>query len=264
MPSVQIDWETTIQYECQGEGPYLLLLAGAGHDSRFWQAQTQMLSPYFTIITLDNRGAGQSQTGFSPYTIQDMAEDTAQVLQALSVHLTHVVGHGMGGYVAQELALHYPGYVDRLILASSSFGGSKALPTPPETLAVLRERDKPQEQFVRESMDLLVAPGLIAEDPERYEAIVDYRMQQPVLPEQYQFQILAEIQHSTAERLHRIDIPTLVISGEEDKVCLPGNADLLASTLPNVNLLILPGVGHLFPMEAPELTSKILYDFLTL
>lgn len=263
MPSVQIDWETTIHYECQGEGPYLLLLAGTGHDSRFWQAQAEMLSPYFTVITVDNRGAGQSQMGFSPYTIQDMAEDCAKVLQALSVHLTHVAGHGLGSYIAQELALQYPGYVDRLILASSSFGGSKALPTPPETLAALRDRDKPLDQFVRESMDLLVGPDLAAQNPERYEAIVHYRMAQSVPPEAYQLQVLAEIQHNTAERLHRIDVPTLVLCGEADKVCLPGNGDLLASTLPNVNLLVLPGVGHLFPLEAPELTSKILYDFLT-
>lgn len=261
MPIVQTN-EVSLYYEIHGEGFPILLIASVGYDHWFWRHQVEGLIPYYQVIVFDNRGSGQSEKPDGPYSVRQMADDTANLMNALSIHKAHVIGHALGGAIAQELALSYPGFVDRLVLASSTFGGPGAIPITPNALAILSQQGVDQETLVRREVAVSTAPGFAEAASACFEEIVAYRLAMPLLKEPYQSQILAEVQHNTADRLHRLDAFTLVLNGEFDEVTPPGNADLLASTLPNAGAFILPGVGHIFPLEAPELTNKVLLEFL--
>jgi pimeloyl-ACP methyl ester carboxylesterase len=263
MPLIQTN-EISLYYEVHGEGFPLLLIASVGYDHQFWRHQVEGLSPFYQVIVFDNRGAGRSDKPEGPYYVWQMADDTASLMNALSIPKAHVAGHALGGSIAQELALNYPGLVDRLILASSTFGGPGAVPVTPHAVEVLARHEGDQESLIREEIGVMTAPGFAESAPDCFEEIVAYRSVLSVIKDSYQYQVLAGVQHDTADRLHRLDTLTLVMTGEFDEVTPPGNAHLLASTLPNAGAFILPGVGHIFPLEAPELTNKVLLEFLNM
>jgi pimeloyl-ACP methyl ester carboxylesterase len=255
--------EVNLYYEVCGEGTPLLLIAGAGCDHCFWRFQVDALSPYFQVITFDNRGIGLSDKPEGPYSVFEMAEDTARLLESLSIHHTHVVGHALGGYIAQELALNYPGYIDHLVLAGTSFGGPTAVPVTEEALVHMMPHENP-EIGTRSTLAAFTAPGFAESSPELFEELVAYRLSNPTLKASHQAQVLAGVQFDQADLVHRIDALTLVVTGEFDAIIPPHNASLLAATLPNAEAFIVPGVGHIFPIEAPELTNQMLYEFLNM
>ena len=110
-------------YEIHGQGPQtLLLLAGLTRDSRCWQWVSPGLSKHFRVVCIDNRCAGQSDQPDEPFTIADMAEDVYQVMQGLDIAHAHVLGHSMGGFIAQQLAVTHPEVINKLILVGTDKG----------------------------------------------------------------------------------------------------------------------------------------------
>jgi len=118
MPEAKIN-AGQLYYQLQGEGEPLLLISGLGCDNSAWLPIIDELSKSFRIIIFDNRGAGQSIVPETPYSIRDMADDVGELLDYLSIHSTRVIGHSMGGYIAQEFAINYPERVEKLILEAT-------------------------------------------------------------------------------------------------------------------------------------------------
>lgn len=124
-------------YEIHGSGEPLVLIEGLGYATWMWYEQIEVLSKHFKVIVFDNRGVGKTEMPDEEYTIELFAADTAELLDALEIKKAHILGVSMGGYVAQEFALRYPEYVDKLILCSTTFGGPNSIPIPEETLAMM-------------------------------------------------------------------------------------------------------------------------------
>src|SRR3954471_11428084 len=104
-----------LYYELHGDGPPLLLVMGIGYDSSLWTLeQVPVLSTHFQVIIVDNRDAGRSSKARQPYTIADMADDLAGLLDALRIQHTHLLGLSMGGMIALEFALRHGDRLDRL------------------------------------------------------------------------------------------------------------------------------------------------------
>src|SRR5215216_1845445 len=130
--------ELDIYYETQGQGPRLLYIGGSGADLR--RPPTVFDSPLpasFEVLAYDQRGLGQTSAPDVPYTMADYADDAAALLDAVGWASAHVFGVSFGGMVAQELAIRYPGRVDRLVLACSSSGGKGGSSYPIEEFAEL-------------------------------------------------------------------------------------------------------------------------------
>lgn len=117
-----------IFYDMSGDGPPLLLIMGAGESRRMWADQIPAFTPYFTVITMDNRDTGESDQESEPYTVADMAGDVVALLDALKIQRTNLIGTSMGGMIAQTVAFNAPQRVNRLILLSCSAGGDLPLP----------------------------------------------------------------------------------------------------------------------------------------
>jgi 3-oxoadipate enol-lactonase len=257
----------TIEYEITGSGPPLLLIAGLGYDRWMWHKMVPGLAQQFRVITFDNRGVGSSDKPAGPYTADLLADDTAALLTALAIEETAVLGHSMGGYVAQALALNHPQRVSHLILSATNFGGPNHIHITQEALVVLMDtRGDPLERL-RQGIGVSTAPGFPERQPDLVEEWLAYRAAHPIDATGYNAQLaiglaLVSEKNSFEPRLPQITVPTLILFGEADKVVPPGNADLLAQKIADSRIVLLPQAGHFYPLETPAAAVTAVTDFL--
>jgi 3-oxoadipate enol-lactonase len=247
-----------------GSGPPLLLVQGLGYAVWAWRNQLAPLATRHRVIAFDNRGAGRSDKPPGPYSIDELAADAARVLDERSLAGAGVVGLSLGGFVAQTLALSRPDLVGRLVLVATSPGGPGSFPQPTETSDAWADaRDLPPEEFARATMPYSFAPGWTDAHPAVYESLLADRLEFPTPPEAWAAQYAACVEFlGRATAVEQIAAETLVIHGTLDRVVDPRNGELLARRIPNARLLMIPGCGHLVPLEAPDRFNDTVLDFL--
>ncbi|HLF74087.1 MAG TPA: alpha/beta fold hydrolase [Anaerolineales bacterium] len=256
-----------LYYEIHGEGQPLVLVSGLGYSLWQWHRMAPFLAEHFQVITFDNRGVGQSDRPAGPYTAQMLAADTAGLLDALGIEKAVVMGHSMGGFVAQAMALDFPQKVGRLILCSTSFGGPRHVPVTPEAMKVLTDVSSDPLTRFKNGLAVSTAPGWAEKNPDMIRKWIEWCTANPIEPEAYQAQLaigLALLPEAAAfeAKLLRLNIPTLILSGAHDKVVPPENASLLAGKIANSRVVIFPEAGHFFPIEIPEAASQVVIEFL--
>jgi len=260
MPTIQSNG-ITLAYDIQGAGHPLLLISGIGYGGWYWRKLAPDLAAHFQVITFDNRGAGGSDKPDGPYTTAMMAADTIGLLDGLGITRTHVLGHSLGGYIAQEVALARPDLVSKLILAATTTGGPNVIPITPEALKVIADRSGDPVELFRRGVAVSTGPGFAERHPDVVEALWAYRASNPVPAAQYAAQVIAGAQHNAEARLGNIRCPTLILFGAEDKVVPPSNAELLAQKVTGAQVKILPGLGHHMAIEDPKTIVAIIVDF---
>lgn len=260
MPTLQVA-DVELFYRERGDGPPLLLLPGHGTDSAYWGLQLAGLSADFRVLALDHRGTGRSSRGAAPLTVERMAEDALGLLERLGIGSAHVLGHSMGGLVAQALALRAPARVQRLVLAatfcrpparSRFMSGLNS-----QTLATLGPRAY-ATLMMGWSYTLGFFEGRREEAEELRGRWAWHLERQPLDP-----RVLAEQAEAVAEtdlsgRVGGLRCPTLVLVGEEDWLTPPGLSRELAERIPGARLEILRGAGHALHIErAPEFNAAV-------
>jgi pimeloyl-ACP methyl ester carboxylesterase len=267
MPEVEANG-IRLYYEADGEGEPLVLITGLSYALWYWHRLVPFLARRFQVITFDNRGIGKSDVPPGPYSAPMMAADTAGLLDALGIARAHILGHSMGGFIAQALALEYPERVDRLIRASTNFGGPRQIPPSPEAMAVLTDLSgDPVERFMR-GLKVSTAPGFAEANAPFIQEWLEYRAQNPIDLTAYQAQLAVGLglfapAAAFDGRLAQIKAPTLLLWGEHDATVPPANAELMAAQMPGSAVTILPGASHHFPIEIPQAAAQAIIDFLT-
>lgn len=257
-----------LYYEIHGSGQPLLLIAGVGYGGWFWHKLVQELEADFQVIVFDNRGSGQSDQPAGPYTVPMLAADTAGLLDALELEGAAVLGHSLGGFIAQELIISRPELVSKLILASTNHGGMGVIPITAEALEVMTNREGDPVELVKRGIEIACAPGYAEKHPEVVKELMDYRFTKPVPGPQYQAQVAAGAgtaaytPDQVEDRMGSIQVPTLILFGEYDRVVPPGNGELMAEKIASAQVEILPGTGHIFPIEDPPAAADIIRKFL--
>ena len=253
-------------YEIHGKGEPLVLIYGYAGDSGLWFRQTPVLSKKYRVIAFDNRGVGRSDKPDIPYTMAIMAADIVGLLDVIGVDAAHVFGISMGGMIAQHFALNYPQRVTSLILGCTFCGGVRSIPIGPGALAALAdfERFKKMtlEEIVRQLIPFLFSQEFIEKNPDIVEKRVAESLEYPTPMHGITRQAEAIMGHDTYDILPRIKPPTLVISGDNDRLIPAENSRILASQIPEAELAIVKGAGHEFFIEDPEETNRIVLDFL--
>lgn len=257
--------DLTLGYEEHGAGDPLLLICGLGYARWMWRRQIPFLARLFRVIAFDNRGTGESDAPPGPYSIPQLAGDALGLLDALGVEgPAHVLGHSMGSFIAQELALTRPERVRRLILGGSSLWGTAHVPPRPEVAAMLvQDPTLDAEANVRRAMPSAVAPGYFDGRPTELEEWVQARLASPTpaAAQLAQFQA-AMAWPGTADRAAQFDMPTLVLHGELDQVVPTENGRRLAAAIPGACLVIIPGTAHLPMIEAAPMCNRVVAEFL--
>ena len=255
-----------IHYEDYGSGEPLLLIMGFTVSAVGWHWNIPAFAQHFRVIAFDNRGVGQSDKPAGPYAASMLAKDTIGLLDALGIDKAVVMGHSMGGFIAQAMALEYPERVSKLILASTNFGGPRHVPVTPEAMAVLSDVKSDPLTRLRNGIVISTAPGFADREPELIQEWLDWRVANPLDMAGYQAQMgigLALMAEAAAfeNKLPNVSAPTLILFGAHDKVVPPANADLLTKQIPGSQTRILPDAGHFFPLEIPEEAAQVIIEF---
>jgi 3-oxoadipate enol-lactonase len=248
-----------IHYQSFGDpgAPPLLLIMGLGMGSDAWDTLPTKLAEWFHVVVFDNRGMGSSSPSPGGFRIRDLADDAARVLDAAGIAQASVFGISMGGMIAQELALHYPSRVRSLVLGAT-FGSQlrshkPGLGVARDLLLVTLSSRNP-----RRMARLLVSNEFLAGNRGRFVQWLE-RLGHPRRTAARR-QILAIARHEAEDRLPQLRIPTLVLSGNQDRLVPVENSRRLARMIPRARLVELPGVGHAFPFERPEETIRAVLE----
>ncbi len=255
-----------LYYEVHGEGAPLVLIMGIGYDATLWGLhQIPALSQKYQVIAFDNRDVGRSSKATGPYTIADMADDVAGLMDGLQIKHAHVLGISMGGMIAQEFALRHPDRVDKLILTGTGAATGRAKFDPISIWNFVKQHDTAGLTFAAQQFLWLFSTDFL-----RNHEAVDQTLAMlgsnpnPVSPEAYARQASAYIQHDALDRVGNIKATTLVITGERDRLTPPWIGRELADAIPGAKFHLVegPGSSHVLPLERPEDFNKIVLSFL--
>lgn len=245
-----------LHVEQHGAGtPALVFLHYWGGSARTWRHVTDLLAPEFRTIALDQRGWGQSDAPAQGYTLADLAADAQAVIAALAPERYILVGHSMGGKVAQLIAARRPAGLIGLALVAPS------PPSPLELPLAVRKgmvaAYDTRESIVATVAQVLAPGGLGAEDLAGViaESLAGAPAARAAWP-------LAVSQEDITAEAARIAVPTIVLSGADDRVDPPEvlRRELLAR-VPQARLHVLPDAGHLLPLEVPTTLASLLRAF---
>ena len=245
-------------YEIHGEGEPLVLISGLGGSAVAWEPIIPIFSDNYKVIVFDNRGVGRTDAPDIPYSMEMMADDISGLLEKIGIERANVYGESMGGIVAQFFALRHPKKVIKLILQSTSCLGSHAVMASDEVLKYLENQAKTTER------DDNPLPGITTEFADKNPLIVKElreRMQRypaPGMQRQLQASINSE---GTYDSLPKISAPTLIIHGEADLLWPVENARILASRIPNSQVIIYGKTGHQM-LESMDEKNKAVLEFI--
>jgi len=261
MPKVEV-LGREVNYERGGAGEPLLLIQGMSANHLAWgRPFLSLLEQSFDCVVFDNRGIGLSAPVTEPFTIAEMAADSAGLLDALGWESAHVLGISMGGMIAQELALARPERLRSLALGCTYCGGSGSqLMDPADFQGLVEAMASGDRQRVYRAMwELNLSPAFRAEES-RYEEFVAMAEELPAPRETIGWQVQAIATHDTSARLPGLTLPTLVVHGAADRVLGVANGRQIASLLPDARLEILEDVGHMFWWEQPERSAELVRE----
>ena len=250
MPFVTRPDGARIHYEVAGDPrrPPLILLEGMGGDIPGWRRNIPHLAAETFVVAYDHRGNGHSEAPDGPTTMATHVEDCLAVMDELAITRAHVYGQSFGGMVALELALTRPERVRSAILACTHAGPKHAVPSSGRA-----PKDRPWLQ--------LYAPAFAKAHPEHVEDDLRVGRAQPQHPQGQRRQWEAMQSWDAYDRLPDVRVPTLVLHGSEDQVIDVENARILASRIPEAELAILEGAGHVYHSEQPETADEIVLDY---
>jgi 3-oxoadipate enol-lactonase len=255
-----------LYYEVHGEGPALVLVMGIGYDSSLWTlAQVPALSTQFRVVLVDNRDAGRSSKASHPYSMADMADDLAGLLDALGIQRTHLLGLSMGGMIALEFALRHEDRLDRLVLAGTGAAPARSAVDPIQIWSWVKANDVTGKVFGGQQLTSLFSTAFLR----NHEAVKDTTAllasnPYPMSPGEYGRQANAYLQFDALSRLGAITAPTLVVVGEQDLLTPPWIAREVADAIPGARFEVIRGDGssHLVPIERPDDFNRLVSDFL--
>ncbi|MEZ5409646.1 MAG: alpha/beta fold hydrolase [Acidimicrobiales bacterium] len=242
----------------------VLFLHGLGATAEGWRAQLDGLSPMMRCVAWTMPGYLRSRPVRGELTIAALADAAAELLEGLELPRVAVVGHSMGGFVAQELALRHPDRVDRLVLVSTApaFGGAdgpEGLPAA-EFLAARMEpvnEGRRMQYIARQVVPTMVAPNCPLTVQE-----AAMKLMGALSPASYRAALEAVVRFDARSRLPELSLPTLCVTGRADTATPPADAERLAGLIPDARLELIDGAGHLLPMERPDDLNRLIRSFL--
>lgn len=275
--------EVDLCYELDdGDGPVLVLVNGLGRPHVGWDPRFLDLlrAEGFRLLCFCNRDAGRSTVlddappfdlgaalradrSVVTYTLDDMADDTAGLLQALGVDGAHLLGTSMGGMIAQMVAVRHRGLVRSLASIMSTTGArGVGIPTPEAAELLRKKAPEGRDAYVTQELEnqrIIGSRGALVDEQWRrrlFERVYDHG----VHPQGTGRQLMAIV--ASGDRtaaLARISAPTVVVHGEVDTLVAPSGGVATAEAVPGARLVMIPDMGHELPPSAwPDVVAAVI------
>lgn len=243
----------SLYYETDGDGPAVLCCGDVGLGAWQWGWQHAALAGRYETVIGDTRGCGRSEDPPEDCTVETLAGDAISILQEHGVRSAHVVGSGLGGMVALELA-RTTGRVRSLSLIGTARSGNDYDPEPlgaPPT----------DSEALRESLETAFSQEFVDEQTDALDQIVEWRAQEDASQKAWAQQAAA-LAGFTIKAPYEIAEPALVVHGTEDRLVPLAAGHTLAEALPKGELFEVEGAGHLAHIEASRVVNDRIQEFL--
>jgi 3-oxoadipate enol-lactonase len=242
----------------EGRGEPVVLLHAFPLDGTMWDTQRAELSRNRRVIVPDFRGFGRSGTLVPPASLDEHADDVALMLDGLSIERAAVAGLSMGGYVALAFARRHPRRLARLILADtrSAPDSAEGRSARAENIELVRSQGVPA--LLERLMPKLLSPNASPEVVANVRAMGGRQTRAGVSAALAAMRDRAD----STPFLANIAVPTLVIVGDADTISPPEEARAIASALPQAEIAVIPGAGHLSNLESPAAFTAEVRKFL--
>jgi pimeloyl-ACP methyl ester carboxylesterase len=270
MPNVSLPTGANLYYETHGQGEPLVLIPSTAFSCEVWKPSQVPLARSTQLILHDPRGCGRTTETQKVYTINQMANDVVALLDHLKIPSAHLCGHSMGGRIALEMALNFPGRVKSLIMAASGSGqaarpGPDCIPGLPHWL-VIRLVEKGFERALREEFcdtDAFFTKDFRQRHPEKVEAFFQTAYATHAKLPEFIHLIIARHNWEATHRLGDVQCPTLVLIGDHESARSNhlAQADALRTRIATAELQVLKGQSHGFFWQAPEETNQAILDW---
>lgn len=253
--------DAEIAYWVQGDGPPIVLLHPFPAHHEFWLPVAESLAPRYRVIMPDLRGHGDSGIGEGPATMEKHAADIARVMDDADVGRAPLLGVSIGGYALFEFWRKYRGRVAALGLCNTKAPADAAEARAARLQAANDVLDRGTEPFFESMIPRLLGKTTRETRPDLVDGAM--RMLRKMSPED-----VAQVQRGMAERpdstetLKAINVPTLLITGDEDILTGVNEAQFMHQHIPGSQMRVIPKAGHYSPWEQPGEASRLLRQFL--
>ena len=263
MPKVKANG-ININYEKTGQGEPLIMIPYLSVDNACYAFQTPEYSKSFECISIDPRGAGETDKPDGTYSMELFADDVAAFMDALGIKSAHVMGVSLGAATGFWLAAKYPAKVKSLSVHSSWTKSDPFLQTVVENWRLAAKAlGNVAEAVILSIFPWCFTPELYASKPEYIKALSDFVRSRPAQPvDAFMRQSDAVLTHDCEAQLGKIKAPTLITFGEYDMVCSTRFADRMTKNIKNTELLIFKNCAHAALYENVEEFNKKTMDFL--
>jgi len=251
----------SLAVDIRGEGTAVLFVHGYPYDHTIWEAQMTALEGYWRIAP-DLRGLGQSDAPDLGYSMATYAADLAALLDALGVDEVVLCGLSMGGYIAFEFLRSWRRRVRGLILVDTRAEADSPEGRRARDASAALARDRGAAAIAEEMLPKSLTPATLARSPEMVERVRAMMAATPVAGIVGALSAMRDRTDSTPLLPTLADIPTLILVGELDEPTPPARAREMAEAIPGARYVVIPGAGHLSPVEGADQVTLALREFL--
>lgn len=248
-----------IGYEDAGSGLPVVFLHGFPHDRSLWAPQIGALVDRCRCIAPDLRGFGETSVE-GPYSMARYADDVVALLDMLQIERAVIAGLSMGGYIAFEFWRRHRSRVRGLILADTRAGTDTAEGRAKREAMIARVREEGVEALVDAQLTGMLGKTTREKHPVLVESVKRMLTRAPAEGVIGALEAMCSREDSTA-MLAGIDVPTLIVVGEEDVITTPSEARAMHDAIRGSRLEILPGAGHLSNLERPASFNHVTSEF---
>jgi pimeloyl-ACP methyl ester carboxylesterase len=261
-------------YQDVGQGAPIVLIPGLGTTHHYFKPLTDALQQTYRVLAVDLRGVGQSESSTHDYSMEDWADDVAQVMEHAGVNSAHIIGSSLGGCVAQVFACRHQAKTTSLILSATFSEISPMLELNYRFRMDLIRQTGMSDLFVNLAITSLFGRTFYATEKGRAASATVAALIRSNRQDTYLEHLEAVLKFGRCEpgqdradtftqKLRDFRKPALVLVGEEDVLTVPAYSRILADAIPGATLIEQPRCGHLNLMEQPEHSSRAILNFLS-
>ena len=252
--------DVALAADVRGDGPALLLVHGFPLDRTIWAHQVATLAGWRRIAP-DLRGMGASDAPADGYTMAAYADDLVRLLDRLGVERAVVAGHSMGGYVLFEMLRRHRDRIAGVVLVDTRADADSAEGRAGRDRMIEVAQKEGARAVAERMLPRVLGRSTQQTQPVVVEQVREMMARTPVAGMMGALQAMRDRADATP-LLASIDVPALVVVGQEDELTPPEAAKALTRGLPSAAMTVISGAGHLAPLEAPTAVSRVMAEFL--